>query len=50
MTKQELIKKILELGKELETAGGFSAVVIVDEMEKTVDNFIKQQQHDLRTM
>jgi len=42
MTKKDLIKKILELGKELEKANGFDAVMIVNDMEIEVDNYTKQ--------
>jgi hypothetical protein len=42
MTKKDLIKKILELGKELEKADGFDAIMIVNDMEIEVDNYIKQ--------
>lgn len=42
MTKKDLIKKILELGKELEKANGFDAVMIINDMEIEVDNYTKQ--------
>ena len=42
MTKKELIKKILELGKELEEADGIEALMIIDDLEKTVDKFTEQ--------
>jgi hypothetical protein len=42
MTKRDLIKKILELGKELEDANGFDAVMIINDMEIEVDNYTKQ--------
>ena len=42
MTKKDLIKKILELGKELETVEGFNAIMVINEMEIEVDNYVKQ--------
>lgn len=42
MTKKHLIKNILELGKELEKANGFDAVMIINDMEIEVDNYTKQ--------
>jgi hypothetical protein len=42
MTKKDLIKKILELGKELEKANGFDAIMIINDMEIEVDNYTKQ--------
>ena len=42
MKKKELIKKILELGKELEAANGFDAVMIVNDMELEVEKYTKQ--------
>lgn len=42
MTKKNLIRKILELGKELEEANGFDAVMIINDMEIEVDKYIKQ--------
>ncbi len=42
MTKKDLIKKILKLGKELEKANGFDAVMIINDMEIEVDNYTKQ--------
>ncbi len=42
MTKKDLIKKILELGKELEKANGFDAVMIINNMEIEVDNYTKK--------
>ena len=42
MTKKDLIKKILELGKELEEANGFNAVMIINDMEIQVDNYTNQ--------
>lgn len=42
MTKKGLIKKILELGKELENTNGFDALMIINDMEIEVDNYTKQ--------
>lgn len=42
MTKRDLIKKILELGKKLEKANGLESVMIVNDMEFEVDNYAKQ--------
>lgn len=42
MTKKDLIKKILELGKELEKASGFNAAMIVNDMEIEIDNYTKK--------
>ena len=42
MTKRDLIKKILELGEELEKADRFNAVMIINDMEIEVDNYTKQ--------
>jgi len=42
MTKKYLIKKILELGKELETVEVFNAIMVINEMEIEVDNYVKQ--------
>ena len=42
MTKKDLIKKILELGKKLEKAKRFDAILIINDMEIEVDNYIKQ--------
>jgi len=42
ISKKDLIKKILELGKELEKANGFDALTIINDMEIEVDNYTKQ--------
>ena len=42
MTKKDLIKNILELGKELEKANGFDAIMIINDMEIEIDNYTKQ--------
>ena len=42
ISKKDLIKKILELGKELEKANGFDALMIINDMEIEVDNYTKQ--------
>ena len=42
MTKRDLIKKILELGEELQKANRFNAVMIINDMEIEVDNYTKQ--------
>lgn len=42
MSKIELIKKILELGKELEKATPFDSVMIINDMEIAIDNYTKQ--------
>ena len=42
MKKQDLIKRILELGKELESANGFHAVTIINDMEIAVENYTRQ--------
>lgn len=48
MTKKDLIKKILELGKELEKANGFDAIMIINDMEIEIDNYTKQlPMHDV---
>jgi hypothetical protein len=39
MTKKDLIKKILELGKELEKANGFDAIMIINEIT-TLSNYL----------
>jgi hypothetical protein len=41
MTKQELIKGILELGENLKDAEGMGALVEINEMELLVDKFLE---------
>jgi len=40
--KQDLICSIIELGKELEEAKGISTLIIIDEMEKVIDEYVNE--------
>jgi len=41
MTKKELIKGILKLAKEFDEDHGMDSVIIMDDMERMVDNYVK---------
>ena len=43
MTKEELIKKIISYGQELDKCEGIEAIMIVTEMKATIEDYYKKR-------